>query len=768
VWTLLLFLVGPLALAGCFGVSQNPSYFPHLLPTGDIIRTHARPPGLSYWSNFDPHAVRLEVRPLTATNPVQTQHVLIATIYDEKGDPRRNRRVEWMLEGVGNIVEVDESGYFPGRGYKVDNKYAVSYTDYVEHHVTRGNANPNDDFVIRPGQSWCVVSSAVEGDTHITVYAPEIANWDARQVVVSKHWVDAEWTLPPPGVDRTGTQHVFTTRLFRHTDHQPIAGYRVRYHIIDGPPGVFLPANTPDATARSDLDGNASVTLAQAAPVPGVNRIGIEIIRPPDPSIPSGAGIVIGLGETRMEWQGPSVRVSMAGPPTAAVGQDIAYTIRISSDGRLGTQAMTVRDILPEGLEYRSSNPPAAVSGNQLTWTLGALPPGQAHALEVVCRAARVGPVSNCAAVTTLDGLKAEDCATTQVMAPGLSAAMTGPATAMVGTAITYQISVTNPGNGPTTSVVLSDAFDPGLEHASRANPVELRIGTLAAGETRTVPITLVARQTGRVNNRVDATADGGMRAHAEHAVDVQAPRLGLTNTGPNFRYVQRPAVFDISVANAGDVPLQNVIVNDRLPAELAFASATSGGQFADGQVQWKLGALQPGERRQVQVTTRCLKITPQALNVAIVTADPGLRMQAEASVEIRGLPAFRLEVVDVDDPIQVGGRTAYKIDVTNQGSLPGDHVEIVAVVPAQMRLIKANGPSNPKIDGQRVIFPPVDGVQPKQTLHYTVEVEALQPGDARFHVELRTATLHEPVIEEESTMIYPSAAEDQAGEKAG
>src|SRR5947208_10125794 len=98
------------ALAGCFGVSQNPSYFPYLFPTGDIIRTHAKPPGKGYFADFDPHAVHLVVRPLDSTNPVQAHKVILATIYDEKGVPRRKRRVEWMLEGVGNIVEVDESG----------------------------------------------------------------------------------------------------------------------------------------------------------------------------------------------------------------------------------------------------------------------------------------------------------------------------------------------------------------------------------------------------------------------------------------------------------------------------------------------------------------------------------------------------------------------------------------------------------------------------------------------------------------------------------
>jgi hypothetical protein len=83
-WRLL--AAGGLAfLSGCFGVTQNPSYFPYLVPTEDIIQTHAKPVGHGYYANFDPHAVRLEVRPLESTDPVRTQHVLIATVYDEKG-----------------------------------------------------------------------------------------------------------------------------------------------------------------------------------------------------------------------------------------------------------------------------------------------------------------------------------------------------------------------------------------------------------------------------------------------------------------------------------------------------------------------------------------------------------------------------------------------------------------------------------------------------------------------------------------------------------
>jgi hypothetical protein len=90
---------------------------------------------------------------------------------------------------------------------------------------------------------------------------------------------------------------------------------------------------------------------------------------------------------------------------------------------------------------------------------------------------------------------------------------------------------------------------------------------------------------------------------------------------------------------------------------------------------------------------------------------------------------------------------------------LPGNQVEILAIVPPQMRVVNANGPSRPRIEGQRVTFPPVDALAPKQTLSYSVEVEALAPGDVRFRVELRTATLRDPVIEEESTNIYAPSA---------
>ncbi|HYT88088.1 MAG TPA: hypothetical protein VEL76_05165 [Gemmataceae bacterium] len=764
---------------GCFGVSQNPSYFPYLWPTGDIIQTHAKPPGPGYYANFDPHAVGLVVRPETATNPVRTQHVLIATVLDEKGQPRRHRRVEWMVEGVGNIIEVDESGLWPGRGYKVDNKYAVSYTDYCEHRITRGNANPNDDFVIRPGQSWCVISAAAEGDTHVTVYAPGVHNWEKGRVVVTCRWVDAAWKFPDPAVAQSGTEQLLTTRIFRHTDQQPLAGYRVRYRLLnDDPPALFLPRGPePEAVAISDLNGNATARLVQAALRPGVNRIGIDVIRPPDPTAPSGTGIVIAHGETSVEWLAPAITMTHTAPPFAGVNQEVPFTISITNSGKIETRSMTVMNVVPDGLVYTRSDPPAVVNGPQLIWTLGRLPPGATHTINVAYRTTRLGPVTSRAEVVTEEGLKDTKDAVTQVTQPGLKVSISGPTGGIIGRPATFQVTLSNPGSGPATNIVVNAVFDDGLEHETKVPSMNLKgLPDLGPQERRDLPaLTLTPRRNGRLKLRFEAKANGGLSDVAEHEIVVEEPRLKVSMTGPKTGYVSLPAEWEVSVSNPGKVPLTGVSLRDQLPPEVRFESSTEGGQPADNGVVWNLGALGPGEEKRVRVRGTCEKVAQEVVNRAVATAEAGPTVADQASLEIRGTPAFRFSVKDEGDPVLVGKRVLYRISVTNTGTLAANQVEVRAFLPPELKLVVPNGvkgPGQAVVKGQAIEFVPLDNIEPQQTLEYTIEAEGVKAGDARFRAELRSQALERPVVEEQSTRVIEplpgtnGAAAPPAGEQ--
>ena len=748
-------------LTGCFGVTQNPSYFPYWWPAGRVLPTHAKPPGPGYFANFDPHAVRLEVRPLKdgnnqdVTNPVRTQHVVIATVYDEKNVPRRSRRVEWMLEGVGNIIEVDESGFWPGRGFKTGTKHGVSYTDYFEHRISRGNQNPNDDFVIRPGQTWCIISSAVEGDSHLTVYAPGINNWEKSKVFATVRWVDAQWEFPQPASVRAGSQHTFTTKVWRHTDKQPLANYQVRYRILDGPAATFLPSQTQEVVVKTDISGNGHATIAQIAPTFGVNRIGIEIIRPPDPTAPAGSGIVIARGETTIEWQAPALNLAQNAPPSAVLGQEFPVTTTLANPGRVELRAITVTTRIPDGAEYVRSEPPAFRDGNTLTWTLGRLAPGQNSTIQTSFRALRAGQVTICAAAEDQEnGLKDEKCATTVIGTPGIKVSITGPQTGMIGQPLQFQVTAANPGSGTADNVLITAQFDPALEHETKANPLSLPLGQLQGGDSRSIPLVLTPRQPGTLKIQIGATATGGISDQAETTVVVQQPQINLEILGPRKVFKDKNAEFEIRVSNPGDVNLSNVTVRDRLPAELQLLGSNPQGQVVGNEMVWNLGTLGPRDTKSVKLSTKAVGLSPNAVQSAVVTADGGLRKEAQAAIEILGAPGVSHEVRDSTDPVQVGQRTSYTITVSNNGGTAAENQLVVrAVAPPQLKVVGAKGPSAENVANQVVTFAPVN-VQPGQTLTFTIDCEAIQAGDVRFNVEFSSPTRQPPTSEQESTRI--------------
>jgi uncharacterized repeat protein (TIGR01451 family) len=569
--------------------------------------------------------------------------------------------------------------------------------------------------------------------------------------------LDVGSIFPKPAIARIGTEQVLTTAVFQRADRQPVNSQRVRYHLLDGPQASFLPNKTQEGIVVSDANGNASITLAQPVPRPGVNHIAVEILGPPDPAVPGDPGIVLGHAEATVEWQAAFVALSQTAPPTAAVGQDLTYTITLTNTGQVETHYLTVRDIIPDGLTYVSSQPPANVDPKQLIWTLGALGAGQSRSLQVIFRPTRSAPINHCVTVVTDEGLQDQKCILTQVTVPQLKVTQTAPTTAALGVPIPYQITVTNAGTGPATHVLLKDEFDAGLTHASKVNAVELSLVSLPAGASHTETLVLTPQQAGKLTNRVVASADGGLTDRAEQAVTVQDVKLGVKITGRGFSYVGRSAEWSVEVTNPGENQVDGVELRDSLPAELVFQSATEGGLWSNGQVTWKLGLLKPHEQKTVQVKATCAKATPKARQVARASASSGVSAQDEAGIEVRGVPAFRLDVVDLKDPVEVGSTTSYRIDVVNEGSLEGNQVQLVATIPTEMRVLSATGPAMWRQEGANLVFAPVDHLAPKATWSYTVVVQALQPATVVLHAELRTATSSKPIVTEEPTRIYQS-----------
>ncbi|MHC4444890.1 MAG: COG1361 family protein [Planctomycetota bacterium] len=733
------------------------THYPHSFSwpaTGIVELTHPKPPEGAYYTDWDPYSATIELEPLKDVNPVRTQHVLVATIKDCEGKPLPNRRVEWIIaEGsVGDIVEVDESGFRASRGHKINNDYAISHTNNYAHVLDRGNDDPSDDVQLCPGQTWCTITSPVEGATYITAYAPGIYNWDNHKVTVVKQWYDVAWEWPSPDTNPVNTPHTLVTKVMKYSDGAPLVDYIVNYKIASGPAGTLTPGGGSTASVKTNAQGLATVTLKQAAPAEGTNDIQIEIIRPEDVQCCKPA-IFIAEGTTQKTWIAPKIKITKDAVSRAIIGETFTYNIKVANISQVAANNVAVTDTLPNSIQYVSSKPSAKVSGQKLSWSLGTLAAGSTTNITVKIKGTKTGKFTNCANVTADLGLSDKDCADTLITAPKLALEKQCPGEVMICDPITYTIMVKNPGDAPAKNVRITDKLPAGLKTQDGRKSASFNIGTLGAGQSKHVNLTVKADKTGKFTNKAQATADGGLTAGASCSTKVTQPVLKVTKTGPNVRYVGRPVKYEITVSNTGDTVAKNTVLVDNMASGVTFVSASKGGQQSNGRVTWNLGSLKPGASKKVTVTVKSNqrgKLRDKASATAVCA-----KAEAEAVTTIKGIPAILLEVIDVEDPIEVGTNETYLITVTNQGSADGTNIIVKAVLPSEQDYVSAKGPTKHSVDDKTILFAPLPSLDPKAKVTYTLKVKGTKAGDVRFKAALNSDQIGEPVEETESTHIY-------------
>ena len=571
-----LFLLGTcVAFAGCGRDTMPPTF---ALAGGEVERSHPKPMEGGYYSDWDPYAGSIEITPVKDVNPVQTQHVFIATVRDKDGELLPQRRVEWMIaEGsVGVITEVDESGWVKDRGYKQTNTYAVSHTNRHAHVITRGNDDPSDDIHLEPGQTWAVVTSPTEGTTHMIAYAPGIYDWSKHKVFAKKHWYDVAWTIPPEATNLAGTTHKFVTKVTKHSDGTPLENYEVTYKILGGPAGTFVESKAPAAMVKTDKQGLATVTLQQEKPADGTNPIQIDIVRPANEKCCKPA-VHIATGKTAKTWITPMLTLTKSAPETRdSTCEAITYTFVVSNPGSAPVTNIKFDDPLPNGLL-------GPRKGKRLVATVAILKPGESRQIKYTVTATKAGRFVNTATVKADNGLSAKATAITVVRQPQLVVTKTAPKRRYIGKNVPYSVTVTNKGNGPAKSTTLVDTLPANVTLVSASDggrqsggKVTWTLGTLAPNASKTVNLVVKSTVEGTLRNVAVAkaictqaeaateTAIRGIPAILLECVDVVDP----VEIGSKETYV-------IKVTNQGSAKDTNIDIVCTIPPEQTYVSSS-------------------------------------------------------------------------------------------------------------------------------------------------------------------------------------------------
>ncbi len=332
----------------------------------------------------------------------------------------------------------------------------------------------------------------------------------------------------------------------------------------------------------------------------------------------------------------------------------------------------------------------------------------------------------------------------------------------------------------------------PGKGGPGKGGPVQelqWQLGTLHGGEIRVIVLVLAPTGTSDVSNCARVQFEHGQcvttriaglapspdgpgpgRPPVIKEKDGKAGKLIMSMGGPDRQYVNLPAQYFITVANAGTAVADNVLITNPIPDGMELVRAENGGKLTGNQVTWLLGALEPGAAPTLEIVLKA-KGPGKICNRARAVADTGLSAEAEFCTVFQVASALLLEMIDRKDPVHIGEDTSYPIEVVNQGSIPVSNIRIKALIPEGMTLTRAKGPVNPpeKIaektaDGYQVLlFDPLPSLAPGARAEYEVFVTARKAGDVRFKVEMTADQLKAggPVREEESTTIY---AEDVGG----
>jgi uncharacterized repeat protein (TIGR01451 family) len=426
------------------------------------------------------------------------------------------------------------------------------------------------------------------------------------------------------------------------------------------------------------------------------------------------------------------------------------YLIKVSNLTKMAMNDITIVEELPYNFKFTSANPAGIREENKLIWEIDSL--GSKASKEIIVTG--IPSTMEVMRHRTIVTHAIESQANVRVVLPKLGLAVNAPSEVLLCEAIPVEFVVTNSGTGSAKDVKIISRLPAGLQTVNGEIEIVLNVDAVRSGQSRRFVTQLRASKTGVYINKAVARSSSGQTAESETSITVRQPVLTIAKTGPDQQYVGRPVSYDIAVTNIGDGVAKNTVLEDTIPSGVTSIEATEGAKFSASKLVWQLGTLMPNNTKNIHVS-----YTPTVIgkldDITTAVAYCAERVTHSAQTVIMGIAAVQLEVVDLEDPVQVGSETTYLITVVNKGSAPDTNIRIICSLEDKVRYMSSSGATSSSIMGQTVSFAPLNSLAPKAEATWRVVVRGIRPGDVRFKVTMHSDRLARPVEESEDTHLY-------------
>lgn len=496
-------------------------------------------------------------------------------------------------------------------------------------------------------------------------------------------------------------------------------------------------------TAPTQIDRGT----AQPTPSSTQWRPATEVTRPVSiqaAPAPSRSGDVI--------FKSNQIQVTKTILESASVGGDLRYRIRIEALDDVSN--VRVVEAIPAGVQFRSANPSASLSGNTASWNFPSMQRGDRQDIEVAVRPTAEGDHTICSTVT-VDNAFCFDFFAGQ---PKLNVVKKGPSSIELGEEASWTVTVTNAGSSVASNVVVTDTLPDAFTPTS---PLRQSIGNLAPGETKRVTYTAKAVKQGNFQNQAVASYDGsgpdgrgaaGASPAASAPIAVVQSGIRVRKTGPAEAYVFKPEVFQIIIENTGDTDLKDVRITDILPRGASVAG-NGGGRVSGNAIGWMIPNL-PAGASQLITTEIAATRKGESTNTVKLLAANGLEASDAVTTNWLAVPGVTVSITDSKDPIRVAEATTYSLQVRNQGDFEPVSGTVTVTFSEGIKPTAVAGDAQGTINGQTVTFPRTT-LEPGKDTNLSITAEGAAIGAGRAVMNFSADFLADPIISQEATNVY-------------
>ncbi|MGL2994043.1 PKD domain-containing protein [Flavobacterium sp. TSSA_36] len=440
---------------------------------------------------------------------------------------------------------------------------------------------------------------------------------------------------------------------------------------------------------------------------------------------------------------------------TPAVGSNVVFTVLLSNSGPSIATGVVVKDLLPNGFTFVSANATAGsyVNGTG-NWSVGSINSGSTQSLVINATVNPTGTYTNVAEVTAANESDSDSAPNNNILSEDdqddvtlipveksdLSLTKTisaGPY--LVGSNVTFTITVSNAGPSAATAVNVTDFLPSGytyISHTSTGTTYTLAtgswdVGTINSGASKVLSVVARINATGDYrnvaevvfSNQSDPDSTPGNNNLTEDdqqqvaitpveiadlslikTVDFTSPRAGDT------------VKFTIALTNSGPSAATSVTVKDLLPVGFTFLNyASTSGNYDATSGNWTpSGSVLSGKTEYLDVFAKVNAFTgatDEYKNTAQVTAsnqtDPDstpndgagddystITLTPNALIDL----SLRKSVNNVAPP--VGTTVVFTVTVSNAGPSDATGVIVKDLLPSGYTFVSATPSSGSYVNG--------------------------------------------------------------------